>query len=88
MGLLARLAPSRENSEVSWEAYTLPINRPGSPHILEIDYPSDVPQTLGVSIIEPNAAGAIIPIGLDSGIEQAEGDCARRAGARSGGSTA
>lgn len=72
LGELARLEPSGENAEVSWEAYTLPINRPGFPHILEIDYPSDVPQTLGVSVLEPNAAGAVIPIGLDSGIDQAE----------------
>lgn len=71
LGKLAQLAPSPEN-DVSWEAYTLPINQPGCPHVLELDYPSDAVQTLGISIIEPNAAGAVIPIGLDSGIEQSE----------------
>ncbi len=34
-----------------------------------MDYPSDVPQTLGISIVEPNAAGALMPIGLDSGVD-------------------
>lgn len=71
LGVLAQLAPNPKNGEISWEAYTLPVNRPGAPHVLEVDYPSDVPQTVGISIIEPNAAGAVIPIGLDSGIDQA-----------------
>ncbi len=72
VGEVAQLAPSPKNGEASWEAYTLPINRTGLPHILEVDYPSDVPQTLGISIIEPNGAGAVVPIGLDSGIDQTE----------------
>ena len=56
---------------------------PGRPHILEVDYPSDVPQTLGISIVEPNAAGALTPIGLDSGVDvpaEAIGGRARRDG--------
>lgn len=69
LGELVRLNPSRQSPDRSWEAYTLPIIDPGQPHILEVDYPSDVPQTLGISILEPNAAGALMPIGLDSGVE-------------------
>jgi hypothetical protein len=73
LGQLAQLAPSANSGDVSWEAYPLPRPlRPGEPYVLEVDYPSDVPQTLGISIIEPNAAGAVIPVGLDSGIDQAE----------------
>ena len=71
LGQLAELAPSNRPNDPSWEAYTLPINRPGEPHILEVDYPADVPQTLGISVVEPNAAGAVVPIGLDSGIDNA-----------------
>lgn len=52
-----------------WQAYPLTIATPGQPHILEIEYPSDLEQTLGISIVEPNAAGQVIPIGLDSGID-------------------
>jgi len=72
LGTLAQLAPGDGSGEASWEAYTLPIQRPGEPHVLEVDYPSDVPQTLLISVVEPNAAGAVTPVGLDSGIDQAE----------------
>jgi hypothetical protein len=72
LGELAQLAPSRQSPDVSWEAYTVPISQPDRPHVLEVDYPSDVPQTLGISILEPNAAGALMPIGLDSGIDLAK----------------
>ncbi|HEV3339820.1 MAG TPA: family 10 glycosylhydrolase, partial [Pirellulales bacterium] len=54
--------------EGGWEAYPLPIQKPGEPHIVEIQYPSDTPQLLGVSIVEPNEAGVVTPIGLDSGV--------------------
>ena len=59
--------PHGREPDVSWQAYPLPVSRPGQPHILEVEYPGDVPQFLGISIIEPNAAGAVLPIGLDSG---------------------
>ncbi len=69
LGELVRLNPSSQSPDRSWEAYTLPIVDPDRPHVLEVDYPSDVPQTLGISVLEPNAAGALMPIGLDSGVE-------------------
>ena len=37
--------------------------------MLEVEYPSDVPQTLGLSILETSAGGAPEQIGLDSGID-------------------
>ena len=73
LGPVAQLAPNSQSPDVSWEAYPLPRPlRPGEPHVLEIEYPSDVPQTLGVSIVEANAAGAVIPVGLDSGMDRTE----------------
>lgn len=54
-----------------WQAYPLSIQRTGMPHVLEVEYPSDVAQTLGISIIEPNATGQVIPIELDSGVDVA-----------------
>jgi len=69
LGEVVQLSPNADSPDVSWEAYSLPIAQPGRPHILEVDYPSDVPQTLGISIVEPNAAGALTPIGLDSGVD-------------------
>ncbi|HVC97186.1 MAG TPA: family 10 glycosylhydrolase, partial [Pirellulales bacterium] len=53
---------------IGWEAYPLPIHKPGQPHLVEIEYPSDVPQTLGLSLVEPPVAGAVSPIGFDSGV--------------------
>jgi len=52
-----------------WQAYPLPIQRTDEPHLVEIEYPSDLAQTLSISIIEPNAAGKIVPIGVDSGLD-------------------
>ncbi|MDO4583719.1 MAG: family 10 glycosylhydrolase [Planctomycetia bacterium] len=57
-----------EGKNVSWEAYPLTVEKTGFPHILEVEYPEGIEQSLGISILEPNAAGAIIPIGLDSGV--------------------
>ncbi len=54
-----------------WQAYPLSIQQLGMPHILEVEYPSDIEQTLGISIIEPNATGQVVPIELDSGVDVA-----------------
>ncbi len=59
--------PWIEIASGGWLAYPLTIESPGQPHLLEIEYPSDVEQTLGISLVEPNAAGQVQPIGLDSG---------------------
>jgi hypothetical protein len=37
--------------------------------MLEVEYPSDLPQSLQISLIEPNAAGHVVPVGLDTGLE-------------------
>jgi hypothetical protein len=52
-----------------WQAYPLSVAAPGTPHILEVEYPSDVEQTLGISLVEPSAAGQVGPIGLDTGVD-------------------
>lgn len=72
LGEAAQLAASPRDGEASWEGYIVPVSRPGVPHVLEIEYPSDVPQTLGISVVEPNPSGAVVPIGLDSGVDRAE----------------
>ncbi|MEN6406865.1 MAG: family 10 glycosylhydrolase [Thermoguttaceae bacterium] len=69
LGELAQLRPNAESPDASWEAYWLPIAHPGRPYLLEVDYPSDASQTLNISVVEPNAAGALTPIGLDSGVD-------------------
>jgi hypothetical protein len=72
LGVMAQLKANNNSADVNWEAYSLAVNQPGRPHVLEVDYPSDVPQTLGLSILEPNAAGALTPISLDSGVDVEE----------------
>lgn len=72
LGKLAELNPSNLPGDVSWEAYTVPIAQPGKPHVLEVEYPSDVPQQLGISVLEPNSADSLLPIQLDSGVSLAE----------------
>ena len=61
-----------ELSPEMWQAYPLAIGDVGRLHMLEVDYPADLPQSLQVSLIEPNAAGIVAPVGLDTGLEVSE----------------
>ena len=63
---LVELAPD------TWQAYPLAIGDVGRLHMLEVEFPSDLPQMLQISLVEPNAAGRVVPVGLDSGIDVAE----------------
>ena len=63
---LVELAPG------GWQAYPISTREIGKPHMLEVEYPSDVPQTMGISVIEPNAVGKVLPLGLDSGVDVTE----------------
>ncbi len=65
-GQMVRLTSTGE--EPAWEAFSLPTADLGLPHLLEIELPADVEQVLTVSILEPNAAGAIHPPTLDCGV--------------------
>lgn len=62
------LAPSEKPGDISWESYTIPIKEPGKPHLLEIEYLPDYPQTLGVSILEPTVSGGVFPKSPDFGL--------------------
>ena len=35
-----------------WQAYPVSISQPGVPHILEVTYPADIPQTLTMGVVE------------------------------------
>ncbi|MGN1065498.1 MAG: hypothetical protein ACI4QC_08810, partial [Thermoguttaceae bacterium] len=82
-----RLAPNRQNSDlsnvndgkVSWEAYPIPIETVGIPYILEIEYPANFPQKLGISILEQNALGALFPTAIDVGLTVSKDELADRA---------
>lgn len=59
--------PYSKLTEGGWQAYPLTIEHLNRPHLLEVEYPSNVPQTMALSILEPNALGKIMPLGIDSG---------------------
>ncbi len=59
---MTQLAPK------GWQAIALPIDQPNQPHFLEIEYLASQPLSLGLSILETNALGAIPSLGVDSGI--------------------
>jgi hypothetical protein len=61
-------SPMLEISPQQWQAFPIPVSETGVPYILEVEYPNHLPQTLGISVVEPNAAGQVIPVGLDSAV--------------------
>lgn len=68
LGSFMQLGPGGQTPNVAWEAYPLTIHAPGKLHFLEVEYPSNVPQTLGISLVEPAASGSAVPVSLDSGL--------------------
>ena len=52
-----------------WQAFPLPLDHPGQLHELEVEVPNDRKQTLGISIVEPDESGQVVPFGIDSGID-------------------
>jgi hypothetical protein len=68
LGQFIELPPIVGSQEPHWQAYPLPVEMVGVPHLLEVQYPADQEQHFGLSIVEPNAAGLVAPIGRDSGV--------------------
>jgi hypothetical protein len=79
------LPPSDPSGLPGWEAYTLPIEKPGGPYLLEIDYPANWPQILGVAIIDfpANSEGASTTIGTGLYVPELPVAFARSTGIRS-----
>lgn len=59
------------NNLPPWSAYHLKIRNQNQPHKLVVTYPRDAQARLGFSILEPDAAGQLVPVGVDSGAYQA-----------------
>src|SRR5204863_5269213 len=68
LGRLVELASTAPGADPRWQAYSLPLQAVGVPHMLEIDYPADSEQHFGLSIVEPNAAGVVSGINRDAGV--------------------
>lgn len=67
-GNFVELPATPSHGEAHWQAYQLSIESTGGPHLLEVEYPSDHEQHLGISIVEPEASGQFVTIGRDSGV--------------------
>ncbi len=57
MWQLMQLGTGPAANEPAWQAFPLRISRIGGPHLLEIDYPRDLPQTMGISVLDPGSEG-------------------------------
>ncbi|MEX0613915.1 MAG: hypothetical protein WD229_17485, partial [Pirellulales bacterium] len=68
LGRFVELPPTVPRMEPHWQAYSLPLEAIGTPHLLEIEYPADEEQHFGISVVEPNSAGAIVGVGRDAGV--------------------
>jgi hypothetical protein len=68
LGHFIELPPTAPDADPHWQAYSLPLEAAGAPHVLEIEYPAEQEQHLGISIVEPNASGVIEGIGRDGGV--------------------
>lgn len=52
-----------------WQAYPLPTATLLRPHLLEFEYPADLPQGLNFRVIEPGPSGVVSPFGPASGLD-------------------
>ncbi|WP_146562073.1 hypothetical protein [Posidoniimonas corsicana] len=62
-GRWVRLAGADDPNQVRWQAYPLPIDRPGEPHLLEIEAPDSSPQSLDLALFDRDAIGRAAPLG-------------------------
>ncbi|MEM8946645.1 MAG: hypothetical protein AAGD11_15840 [Planctomycetota bacterium] len=58
-GELLELPPAPSDGDPFWQSYTLPVQKPGQPHLVEIEYPVGVEQRLAIALVEPDAAGRV-----------------------------
>ncbi len=62
-GRLIRLAPALSAGVAPWQAYPLPIDDPGAPHVLEVEVPDDAPQELSLTLFDRDALGQALSLG-------------------------
>jgi len=58
------------NQSLPWSAYYLKIRNQNQPHKLVVTFPHQSKTPLGFSILQPDAAGQLVPVGVDSGVYQ------------------
>lgn len=62
------LPAAAEDAEPYWQAFTLPVQQVGQPHLVEIAIPEAQQQHLAISILEPDASGNVRVFGRDTGV--------------------
>ncbi|MGQ9562194.1 MAG: family 10 glycosylhydrolase [Thermogutta sp.] len=66
--VVSELEATHGGEDPTWALYSLPVQVPGQPHVLEIEWPADRRQTLLFTLVEPNAMGAVVPPMVDFGV--------------------
>ena len=69
LGAMLRLPPASDRTTPTWEGVVVAAAVPGSPHVVEIDYPSDQEAVVGVSVLEPSADGTAVVTRYDGGFQ-------------------
>tara|TARA_R110002095_G_scaffold78106_2_gene67141 strand:+ start:93811 stop:97773 length:3963 start_codon:yes stop_codon:yes gene_type:complete len=67
-----------------WSAYHLKLSHQGRPHRLVISYPRRPHGHVGFSILEPDASGQLVPVGVDSGVYQTAANLVSTSASESG----
>jgi hypothetical protein len=68
LGRFVELPSTPLAGDAHWQAYSLPLENVGLPHLLEVEYLAADEQHLGLSVVEPNAAGTVEGLGRDGGV--------------------
>jgi hypothetical protein len=68
LGQFVELPSTSQAGEPHWQAYSLPLESAGVPHLLEIDYPADKEQHFGVALVEPNSSDVVNKVIHDTGV--------------------
>jgi len=69
LGPMLRLPPAGGPQDPAWEGLVVAAARPGLPHVVEIDYPTDQQATIGVCVLEAEAAEAGTEVRHAGGVE-------------------
>lgn len=67
LGPVLKLPAAAAVGEPSWEGIAIPVDRTGVPHVVEVEYPTDQDAVVGLGILEPSAAGGLLPVRCEGG---------------------
>ncbi len=71
LGPMLRLPQASSATSPAWEGIVITTARPGVPHIVEIDYPTDQRATVAACVLEADAAGTAVRVRHAGGFDVA-----------------